>query len=173
MPRNSEKWVEAAELLLSACSELILIDPHFKPSEGRYQRSLKALCQAATRNNPRNPRIEYHVKKDETRTEQEFEAKCRAELPDWIVEGVRVEFVIWSCRISGQDFHARYLMTNHGGIRFEQGLDERRNANTDTDVSLLDDGLYQRRKTDFTHGHPDCAFTKLHSFEIVGRRNVM
>jgi hypothetical protein len=85
---------------------------------------------------------------------------------------VKVEFVIWSCRIGGQDFHARYLLTNHGGIRFEQGLDENRNATTDTDVSLLDDGLYQRRKIDFTHGHPGCAFTKLYSFEIVGRRRV-
>lgn len=172
IPRNSDEWVKAAELLLSACSELILIDPHFKPDAARYQRSLKALCLAATRNNPRRPKIEYHVGKSESITEQEFETKCRSELPDLISEGVKIEFVIWSCRIGGQDFHARYVLTNHGGIRIDHGLDERRSATTDTDVSLLDDDMFQRRKTDFTHNHPDCAFNKLHLFEIVGRRRV-
>lgn len=170
IPRDSDKWVVATELLLSACSELILIDPHFKPEETRYRRSLKALCQAVSHNNPRNPKVEYHVKKDASRTEQDFEARCRSALPDYIAAGVKVEFVIWSCRSGGQDFHARYLMTNHGGIRFEQGLDERRNASTDTDVSLLDDELYQRRKADFTHESKDCAFDKCHAFEIVGQR---
>ena len=172
IPRDSDKWVVATELLLSACSELILIDPHFKPEERRYQRSLKALCQAVSHKNPRNPKVEYHVKKDSFRTEQDFEARCRSELPDWIASGVKVEFVIWSCRSGGQDFHARYLMTNHGGIRFEQGLDEKRTASTDTDVSLLDDELYQRRKADFTQESDKCAFEKCHAFEIMGRRTM-
>jgi len=168
LARKGDVWVNAIELLLTSCSELMFIDPHFKPDASRYQRTLKSLCNAATKDNSRLTRIEYHV--ENPGDFAALESRCRNELPFLVPLGVDLEFFIWSCKMGGQDFHARYVLTNHGGIRFEQGLDDSASSISTTDVSLLDDGLYRRRRTEFTHGHPDCAFTKVHSFTIKGLR---
>ena len=170
LPRRSDAWINAIGLLLLACSELMFIDPHFKPWEGRYQRTLQALCGTATKDNPRISSVEYHVEKSQDWEVAYFEGSCQKELPILIPAGLEMRIFIWTCNLGGQDFHARYLLTNHGGVRFEQGLDDNRNANSNTDVSLLDEGLYKRRRTDFTKGHPDCAFTIVHTFIVIGCR---
>jgi len=169
LAREGDVWVDAIKLLLTSCSELMFIDPHFKPDASRYQRTLKALCVAATSNNSRLTKIEYHV---ESKGDPGFfESACQKDIPFLVPQGVDLEVVLWSCKAGGQDFHARYVLTNHGGIRFEQGLDDSKSTTSTTDVSLLDEVLYKRRRTDFTAGDPDCAFTKVHSFIIKGQRS--
>ncbi len=170
LARSSDVWIEAIGLLLTACSELMFVDPHFKPSAPRYQRTLQVLCQAAKSNNPRLSITEYHVKKSEDLSAVEFEKECRLKLPARVPNGLELKFFIWSTEHFGQDFHARYILTNHGGVRIEQGLDDNPMAETDTDVSLLGESLYRNRRARFTEGHEDCKFNLAHSFSLIGQR---
>ena len=80
--------------------------------------------------------------------------------------------VRWTQRPGGENFHARYVMTELGGIRFDVGLDEGEPGET-TDVSILPATLYARRWHDFhdrdEHGNPKpYAFDQIDDVLIPG-----
>jgi len=56
-------------------------------------------------------------------------------------------------RVGGETFHARYVLTERGGIRFDVGLDEGPVGET-TDVTLLDTQLHITRWNDFQETDP-------------------
>jgi hypothetical protein len=65
-----------------------------------------------------------------------------------IPRGVVLKIVRWSEQAGGEKFHARYILTDIGGVRFDVGLDSGDPGQT-TDVSLLDFTLYRQRWDDY------------------------
>ena len=50
----------------------------------------------------------------------------------------------WEIEERGDELHARYVMTERGGIRYDFGLDEKK-FNKTTDVMLMDPQVYKER----------------------------
>ena len=65
----------------------------------------------------------------------------------------------WDKKSIGDVMHARYLLTERGGVRFDFGLKQGELGET-TDVQLLDDATYEKRWKDFQE---DTA-----AFDLVG-----
>jgi len=59
-------------------------------------------------------------------------------LPPLIPKGSRLTLYRWQRTPNGPDLHARYILTENGGVRFDHGLDEGRHSDDTTDIALLD-----------------------------------
>ena len=144
-----EKRIQRTAAALAACAapiisqsqEILFVDPHFGPELPRYcatfnefLRVIHSVCLFPIR-------IEYHLK--EKSNYAFFSSECSRRLPPLLTRGVEVRFVRWREKTNGEKFHARYLLTEKAGIRFETGLDEGGIGET-TDVTLLDVGLHQQ-----------------------------
>jgi hypothetical protein len=62
-----------------------------------------------------------------------------------IPNGMAVTLYRWKRRNGGEEFHARYILTERGGMRFDEGLAEGR-VGERTDVTLMDPALVQNRR---------------------------
>ncbi len=165
--KRAEAMAAMAARLLNISSHILFIDPHFKPHELRYRRPLELfLDQALIGQNLQ--RIEYHLKTDANGpTAEYFEQKCSELARHIITEGAELTFYRWKLRDSGDAFHARYILTELGGIRFEYGLDEAPGGST-TDITLLDTTVYSRRWSEF---QVETAAYDLHDkFVVTGQK---
>lgn len=162
--RNAKGMAESVSLLLARSSEILFVDPHFAPEMLRYKRTFEQflLVSASGRTDVR--RIEFHLL---AKAEKDFFVKACTQLASLVPRGIAVTFIRWMQRDGGEALHPRYVLTNLGGVRFEQGLDEGRDGET-VDVSLLDPGLYSKRWGEFQK--MTAAFDYVDEFTIIGAR---
>lgn len=167
--RTAEEMASYAAKLLNISSEILFIDPHFKPQELRFRRPLELFLRE-TIQGAKIRRIEYHTKCDEDGMSREFfEQKCNEQIAPLIPKGVELTFFRWRPRIGGDAFHARYILTEKGGMRFEHGLDDSEEGVT-SDVSLLDTSLYRKRWDSFQIGTP--AYDLIDRLVLIGRGRI-
>lgn len=146
--RKAEDMAACVEKLLLISSEILFIDPNFNPQHFRFRKPLELFIEGALRGKP-VARIEYHAKDDDhTMSSEAFKAACERHLPRIIPIGVELSLYRWKQRVGGDALHARYVLTELGGLRFEYGLDEGDSGET-LDISLLDTGLYKIRWDSF------------------------
>jgi hypothetical protein len=139
--RNAQALAACVRPLLQASCEVLFIDPYFDPSKHRYRRTLQYFFQALDGNH-RIQRIEYHL--DGNRLAANFFCHSCSSLSRILPDGRHIRLIRWSQTSGGEALHARYILTDIGGIRVEHGLDEGEPGET-TDVSLLDNSLYIQR----------------------------
>lgn len=143
-------------------SVLLFIDPYFS-TELKWSKVfvefLKACCVSAGSHR----RIEVHTGSMPTR------AFLEDGVVKWIVpkipRGVAVKFVRLEQRQFGDKLHARYFLTELGGIRFDVGLDAGEPGET-TDIGLLSDDLYRTRWSDFQE--ESRGFDLIDEFTVYG-----
>lgn len=145
IPRQCADMAACVEGLFKQSKEILFADPHFTP-ERRFTETLGAFLQLAHSTGATFRRIEYHTLC--SGTQNWFSTECDRWLPRLIPNGVQIKLVRWKLRPGGEDFHARYVLTDLGGLRFERGLDSGEAGQT-TDVSLLDEAVYVRRYEGF------------------------
>jgi hypothetical protein len=145
-------------------SELLFVDPYFS-TEARWSKVLVACLKACGVGAATTKRIEFHT--GATTPRQFLESGVNQWIVPQIPRGVRVRFVLWKQRPTGEKLHARYFLTERGGIRFDVGLDAGEPGET-TDVSLLSDDLYRARWADFQEA--TAAFDKVDEFTVTGTR---
>ncbi len=144
----ARKGVEIAaclEPMLRVSEEILLVDPHFRPGEIRYRRTLQELTRIIA-SNPRLKRVEYHI--NDALGKETFDYECDSKVKMIIPRGMEVKFVRWKQRLNGEKLHARYILTEYGGISVEVGLDEGNDGET-TDIKILNDEIYYKRWTSF------------------------
>ncbi len=135
VPRTAADMAAAAENLLRSSAEIVFVDPHFG-SAARFGMPLAAMIQCACDGGRVPRRFEYHLAAKAI-SGQEFSRQLerqRSYLP--IPSGVKLVFVRWNQVDQGDALHARYVLTEKGGLRFEHGLDEGSPGET-TDVECL------------------------------------
>lgn len=130
--RTAKELAAAALSLLRHCKELVIVDPHFDPREPRYARPFEAFVAAQ----PRWSRLEIHRALTDPflRDVQEANFRCLSEA---VPEGTVLTVLFWPRQLDGDNMHARYLLTERGGIGYDWGLDEGRNPAETTEVRLL------------------------------------
>ena len=167
--RNAAEMAQRVTVLFSKSSEIVFVDPNFGPEKARYRRTLQEFLSIAASACPTIKRLEFHL---EAKSTNEFFCQtCDEQLPRLIPIGMTMRFIRWRQLDTGDQLHARYVLTDAGGIHFESGLDDGDTGET-TDVNLLDKDLYltrfrQYRKHDRDE---DNAFQFVDEHTVVGLR---
>jgi hypothetical protein len=156
--RDPEQLAAAVAPMLRCCSEVVFVDPHFRPDEIRYRRTLGAFLNTLLRNRrgPLPPRVELQVNQD-LLGRAHFEQQCKARLPAVIPRGLTLRVVRWKQQPGGQELHNRYILTDIGGVSFGHGLDESADSaagGTTDDVKRFDEDGYLQRWKDYASATP-------------------
>jgi len=122
VPRRAGDLARTASLLLKNCDEIQLVDPHFNPSEPRFRNTFEAMLQLC--NTDLLKRIEIHREKPNPFIPGTQQANYNWQLSLLVPAGVVLKVFFWSQNPGGLGLHPRFLLTDLGGIHFENGLDE-------------------------------------------------
>lgn len=161
IPSRAADLARALAPQLRNSEHVLLIDPHFKPEQPRWRPTLEELDRAATNGNRRLQRLEYHL--GENSPAGSFKKDCERELPRLFHRGIEVCFVRWRQRGGGQALHARFILTERGGVDIDPGLDQR-GQGAMTKVTLLDEHVYQQVWSQFP---PDRNQTTRTTYQFV------
>jgi hypothetical protein len=168
--RNAAAMAGSIAPLLRASHELLFVDPHFDPLKIEFRNPLEQFLASAIHD--RDPReitkVEIHAKDDDDKSStQMFQERCSRLLPGMIPIGMSVHIYRWRQKDGGEKLHNRYVLTDLGGVRFEIGLDEGNQGETD-DVSLLKPDAHQLRRSQYAGG--STAFEQADHIEIIGAK---
>ena len=123
VPRVGSELAAAMAPMLRAAGTLLFVDRYFDVGKPRYLETLMA-CLDVVRQGGRNPsRCEIHFCAHESRPSlEEAEQVAVAQLRGVIPDGMSVAVHAWREKPDGEDFHARDLLTDVGGINVESGF---------------------------------------------------
>lgn len=147
--RKAEVLIDCGWQLYRRAKEICVIDPYFTPLEERtFGSVLGNLLARIERSGGKPNRIEVHTELppvyDREIQKRNWERWAAPHLPsNWTLKVVH-----WEKLETGSKMHARYILTDIGGLDYNWGTDEE--ANNYTQVSLLDDQFWQKMHTRFT-----------------------
>ncbi|MEW8046219.1 MAG: hypothetical protein AB2805_06995, partial [Candidatus Thiodiazotropha sp.] len=146
VPRNVESLSAALSELLRLGSRIVFVEPFFDPYNRRHKQIFFRLLSIVQDLNP-NTVCEIHYRYHENKpANADLERQARALFEHIIPQGMTLDVFCWREKDGGEDFHARYLLTDKGGIRIDAGFDPV-GEHQKTDMSLMDFGLSQMRLT--------------------------
>jgi hypothetical protein len=168
--RDAQVLADTVHSLLACARQIVFVDPHFNPTRPKWRRTLAAFLRAATARGNRPSIIEYHIQwKDpgfaDGRWHDRFVEACRDELPAVIPTGFNLRIVRWDDRNTPEQMHARYILTDRGGVSVENGLDEGSPGDT-TDIGLLENQVWEQRLAQF-QGQP--AYRRVDDVVVGGQ----
>ena len=131
--------------LLTSATTVLFVDRFFDISKARYLETLKACLDVIHASGGAGVRCEIHFCDHDARPPPEF---IEREAHKWIrgVLPVGMSFTLfaWKERAGGADFHARYLLTDVGGMNVEAGFSAE-GAHQKVQLGLLSLDLAQNR----------------------------
>lgn len=142
VPRIAEQMADAASFLLKTSKQIKLIDAHFDPSLKKWRSPLKAFLNNLT--DSEHVTFEIHYLETYNSPDPIVRYNGLSKLSSSIPQGMNLKIFRWRQKEGGEKFHARYLLTENGGLRYDVGLDEG-NVNESTDVCILDKTMHQKR----------------------------
>jgi len=153
--RTATELGNAVRLLLRMSKQIFFVDKMFADQlngagkdKDRWLSILAHFIQISTESRDVLPEFEYH---SEARVlslseQAKFEGNCKNGLQKILPKGTSLKMKLWTNWSSGKDFfHARYILTERGGVRIDWGLDESKSGEKTeqkTDVSLLDHEMW-------------------------------
>ena len=170
--RTAEALGGAVRPLLESSTVIKFVDPHFDPTAYRFRESLAVFVQIVA-SRSLSVQMEYHFLDNGQRPlfNDAFEQTCRECLTPILPSGIELRLVRWKERGGGEDFHARCILTNRGGILIERGLDTGYEGQT-TPVILFTDDLHAKHWDDFQK-HDDlslCTYDFDNEMVIIGEK---
>lgn len=160
--RNPDELAACAVALFIVSRQLLFIDPYFS-GKRKFTAVFGAFMQNAHANGRKYNRIEIHT--GESGPFELLKKDAETWIKPLVPRGVVVTVLRWKERPGGEKFHARYVLTDRGGIRFDVGLDAGEPGQT-TDVALLSEDLYAQRWKNFQK--ESSAYDLDGEFTIVG-----
>ena len=138
--------------MLKSARIVLLVDPYFDIREARYQETLQACLEIAQSNNAGGTRCEIHYRDHDTRPPPEIvERQAHRWLDGIIPDGMSIALFAWQEKAGGEDFHARYLLTDVGGIGVDAGFSAEGNHQKVL-LGLLALDFAQAKMEDFERG---------------------
>jgi hypothetical protein len=148
-PRMSENMAQLVLPILSNCSRLYLIDPHFGPENPRHRRPIEDFLKCMANNRFGKPLpdcIEIHT--SDKAAFEFFKDTCQEKLPALIPSGYRVKLKRWIARPGGEKFHQRFILSDIGGVEVDPGLDDGKKGEN-FKVMLLKRKMFEKHWQDF------------------------
>jgi hypothetical protein len=90
-------------------------------------------------------------------------------LAEIIPRGTTLRAFHWLRKTGGKKFHPRFILTERGGLHYDYGLDAGEGPADTTIVTLMDHGLWETIRTDFTDPSPSFDITPDCTVDIPGR----
>jgi hypothetical protein len=146
--RNAADMANCAKLLLCHCEEIRLVDPYFDPSEPRFLNTFAAFLQARATSSPSLRLLEIHRARPEPYLPGAQKGKYVRHLAGLVPTGLTLRVFFWRQKPGGLEMHPRFILTDLGGMNFENGLDEGE-LGTVTLVTLLDCPVWQKYASDY------------------------
>ncbi|WP_299882665.1 hypothetical protein [uncultured Sulfitobacter sp.] len=135
VPREAASITSAVAPLLSCARHVLLVDKYYDPFNAKYQRTLRELL-----NHIRGAEIDFQIHycehghcPDAAAIEREAVRKFGGVIP----VGMKIKVLRWRQKTGGLNFHARYLLTDRGGIGIDAGFSSEGGGER-TDVHLLE-----------------------------------
>lgn len=109
--------------LLKSAKSVVFVDRFFDISKPSYQETLKACLEAVQASGGASVGCEIHFCDHDKRPPTEIiERDAHRWIQGVLPAGMSLKLFSWKERIGGADFHARYLLTDVGGINVEAGF---------------------------------------------------
>ena len=144
--RDAPSLAAAMKQMLQSASVVVLVDPYYDPFSPRYQTTLRECLRMVHASNPRTLCEIHHLDREDGPDAEAIERDARAKFGTVIPEGMTITLYRWREKAGGEDFHARYLLTDRGGMRIDAGFSAEGGHQT-TDISLMSFELSQQKRT--------------------------
>ena len=142
--RNVASLSSAMEPLLSSAKRIVFVDAYYSPFNTKYQSVLRA-CLNIVHTAGREALCEVHYLDHKNAPSiDSIESNANTKFRGIIPDGMKLSIYQWREKQDGADFHARYLLTDKGGIRIDAGFSAEGNHQT-TDIALMDFELSQAK----------------------------
>jgi len=151
--RSAQELQNVALPFFKLAKDIVFVDGHFNPQQQKYRNTTCTFLQGIRDSGSQLKRLEYHTrgdrKGDSLSEFTDFKNECLSQFSSILPTNVHLRIFRWNERTGGTRFHARYLLTNIGGLRFDYGIDEafdagRGTTNQETEVSLIDQNVYEK-----------------------------
>ena len=160
VPRTGKALAEAMSLLLKSAKKVRFIDRYFNIKKARYKETLKALLFVIAENGVNDVCCEIHFCNHKRRTPTEHvEQNAGNWLAGVIPEGMSVRTFVWQEKKGGADFHARYLLTDLGGMSVDAGFSAE-GAHQTVLLSLLSHDLHEKKLSAFERNSTEYQLIK-------------
>ena len=121
--RTDEGIAAAVAPLLCSADEALIVDPYFDLSERKFKGPLKVMMQKMVRSGKTGSGIQIHFRAHRDRPSMEdVEREVSGWIRGLIPNGFWLELYGWEERVSGEDFHDRFLLCNRGGMEVGAGF---------------------------------------------------
>lgn len=178
--RKANEMAECVSLLfrLTESNCILLVDRNFKPDyrngsyvpvPNRFIEPLKAFVEKGKASNIRKLQFNVCFSPRDENNRKDLKSLYQESLSNIPLDDFELNIIFWKKRRSGKSFHARYVLSDIGGVRFDHGLDIDENGTGETDVSLLDSVIHQEIWNDFYEGYKNYKKDPASaSFELIG-----
>ena len=150
--RVGSALADAMGPMLRSARTLLFVDRFFDIRERRYQETLEACLDIAHSKGANGVRCEIHYCDHDSRPSADtIERDAHRWLRDVIPDGMSITLHAWQEKEGGEDFHARYLLTDVGGINVEAGF-AAEGAHQNVQLGLLPFEFVQAKLKAFERG---------------------
>jgi hypothetical protein len=154
IPRDAASLAAALKGLLRFGSNILFVDPFFDPYSARYKNTLRECFAIVKALNPRAS-CEIHYRYHENKpAPADIEREAANLFKGVIPADMNVTVYCWQEKNGGADFHARYLLTEKGGISVDAGFSAEGDHQT-TDMHLMSFELTQQKLKAFARDATD------------------
>jgi hypothetical protein len=155
VPRMPEHMADCGKLLLDVCEELRLVDFYFLPGASRHGDTFRAILARATRRPHNIRRIEIHT--TQSVDQRDYERAFALDLPP------QSKLYVFRWDEPPEGLHARYLLTDLGGIKFDWGFDKGQLHTQLNEVILLQHQRWVELHARYASPPPSCVPTVVNS----------
>ncbi len=149
VPRDAVSIAAALSGFLVHGSRIVFVDPYFDLFNQKYKSTLKqCLLLAKTRNLGADYEIHYRYHEGKVEP-SDIERNVASAFGGLIPSGMKIKVFCWAQKDDGEDFHARYLLTDRGGIGVDAGFSAEGNHET-TDMHILGLEFCKKKLATFT-----------------------
>ena len=126
VPRTSKKLAEAFLPLLLSAREVDIVDPFFDLQNPQYTNLLSLLLSSmydSRKNKKENLSIRIHFRRNGGEPSEQFLLQnAHKWVRGWIPESFELHLYEWREKPGGEDFHARFLLCDCGGLIVDPGF---------------------------------------------------
>ncbi|GAW41512.1 hypothetical protein SH203_01920 [Brevundimonas sp. SH203] len=150
--RTGAALAEAMGPLLSYSREIWFVDPFFSVLELPYVETLRTCLAAVAASGNVGAKLQIHYRENDRRPPtDELERRIPRSLAGVIPAGMSISLHAWAERDAGEDMHARYLLTDRGGLSVEAGFSAV-GPHQNVDLHLLTPQVCEAKRRAFADG---------------------
>jgi hypothetical protein len=152
--RNAVELANASRFLVADASVLYFIDPYFQPKSKCLKVLHAIITEARIKGRRLNKVVVFSSCSVDPRTSEDLKTDYISSLQQWLDCGISFYFYRLDDDKLDQDFHARYLLTDIAGLRFDRGFVEPESHEQRlhvTDVACLEPATVGSLKEKYCH----------------------